>query len=122
MMVMVRLLIRMLSLPTMMALLDTKAVAPPRSPVAPGTLVELTQCLLHVGWARRGSDCMTQSLTVFYFLRKWGHPVRIHFGMAKRDGVLAGHCWLELHDTPLAEPTDPRHVFTTVVAFPQGAS
>ncbi len=119
MMVIVRVLIRTMSLPKMLARLDTESGVPPRSTVAPDTLVRLTRHLLYLSRPRRAPNCMTQSLTAFYFLRKWGHPVQIHFGVAKRDDTLAGHCWLELHDLPLSEPTDPRDIFTTVVTFPQ---
>jgi hypothetical protein len=116
--ILVRLLIRMLSLPRLMALLDTQAPRPPRSPMAPAALVELTQTLLRLSWPRRHRQCMTRSLTAFYFLRRWGHPVRLYVGVARREGELTGHCWLELCDVPLAEPMDPRLAFTTVAVFP----
>ena len=113
-----RLLIRLLPLPRLMALLDTQAPRPPRSPMAPAALVELTQALLRLSWPRRHRQCMARSLTAFYFLRRWGHPVRLYVGVAKREGALTGHCWLELGGAPLAEPMDPRLAFTTVAAFP----
>lgn len=79
-------------------------------------LLRLCRALLY---RTHGTDfCMKQSLILFYLLRQRGHPVRIHFGVAKKDGVLAGHAWLDLRGRPLGETQDPRAAYATTFSYP----
>lgn len=66
-----------------------------------------------------GSDfCMKRSLILFYYMRKWGYPVHIHFGVAKENGTLKGHAWVDLAEHPFAEGTDPRQTFRVTYTYP----
>jgi hypothetical protein len=58
--------------------------------------------------------CLTRGVTLYGGLRHAGVPVGLCFGMGLVDGAMGGHCWIELDDRPLLEPTDPHAMFTEV--------
>ncbi len=87
------------------------------APVAPDRLVRLCRALL-VRLYRR-DFCMQQSLLVFYFLRKWGYRVRLHFGIAKKDGGVAGHAWLDLDGEPFHEARNPATTYAITYSYPR---
>jgi hypothetical protein len=66
-------------------------------------------------------DCMTRALTRYYFLRRAGADVCLHFGIGMVDGAPAGHCWLSRDGEPLLEPRDPRPLFTETYHVPRDA-
>jgi hypothetical protein len=107
---------RVLTLPALLHLFDTRAVSPPR--VTPSRLLALVREILSQRLGIFRPNCVKQSLILFHFLRRWGYPVQIYFGVAKHRETLSGHCWLELHGQPLAEPADPHQMFTVVYAYP----
>lgn len=78
--------------------------------------VWLTQGLLRRCYHR--NFCLPQSLVLFHVLSGWGLPVRIHFGVRKQDGVVAGHAWLDLDGEPFCEPHDPRLLYRIVHSHP----
>lgn len=112
------LLQRVLTLPALVTLFGAKTVPTVLPPLEPERLLFLIRGLLqqHIGVFR--PNCMKQSLLLFHFLRQWGAPVSLHFGAAKRDGALEGHCWVELAGQPFGEKGNPRRAFTTVYTFP----
>jgi hypothetical protein len=112
------LLQRVLTLPTLVTLFGTRTIPTMFPPLQPERLLFLIRGLLqqHIGPFR--PNCMKQSLVLFHFLRKWGAPVTIHFGVAKRDEALEGHCWVELAGQPFGERDDPQRAYTTVYTFP----
>ncbi|ARA92125.1 MAG: lasso peptide biosynthesis B2 protein [Bacteroidetes bacterium] len=66
-----------------------------------------------------GSDfCMKRSLILFHYMRKWGYPVHIHFGVAKENGALKGHAWVDLAGHPFAEEADPRQAYRVTYTYP----
>ncbi len=66
-----------------------------------------------------GSDfCMKRSLILFHYMRKWGYPVHIHFGVAKENGKLKGHAWVDLAGHPFAEGSDPRQAYRITYTYP----
>ncbi len=72
------------------------------------------------GIIRRGRPavrpgCLTRGITLYAGLRRAGADVALCFGVGPQDGQMAGHCWLTLDGEPLAEPSDPRAVFSEVV-------
>jgi len=41
------------------------------------------------------NNCYRRNLLLYYFLLRYGvSGLRIHIGISKREGALAGHCWL----------------------------
>lgn len=57
--------------------------------------------------------CLTRGLTRYYFLRRAGLDVSLHFGMGRsgkgRESV--GHCWLMRDGEPYLEGEDPRPLY-----------
>ncbi len=57
--------------------------------------------------------CLRQSLTLFRFLSRMGHPVEIRFGVRKNGKDLGGHSWVVLDGRALGE-RDPADDFRTI--------
>lgn len=88
-------------------------------------LVALVLVVLRAGrpFVRRG--CLTRGLTLYYFLRRGGVDVTLHFGIGTvgpENGALGdgfdGHCWLVKNDAPFLETVDPRIQYVEMYAFP----
>ena len=58
-----------------------------------------------------GTTCLTRALTRYYFLRRAGAAVSLHFGVGVVGGAYAGHCWLTADGEPLRAARDPRPLF-----------
>lgn len=115
MLLLLPLLQRALTLPTLLHLLDARTVSPARITVS--RLCALLDGVLQQHSALLRPTCVKKSLILFHHLRRWGYPVQIHFGVVKHGSVLAGHCWLELDGQPLAEPADPQQAFTVAYSY-----
>lgn len=67
--------------------------------------------------------CMRRSLTRYYFLRREGLPLQVHFGArfvdGKPDREITGHAWLTLDGRPYHEPGKSWRGFTVMLSFPQ---
>jgi hypothetical protein len=67
--------------------------------------------------------CMRRSLTRYYFLRRAGLPLQVHFGArfvhGKPDREITGHAWLTLDDKPYHEPGKNWRGFTVMLSFPK---
>jgi hypothetical protein len=67
--------------------------------------------------------CMRRSLTRYYFLRRQGLPLHIHFGArfvnGKPDREISGHAWLTLDGSPYREQGQNWRGFTIMLTFPQ---
>jgi len=109
----VPLLLRFRKLPNLPGLLEPRgAIPPPPDPEAVAGLVRRIDSLLHAGRPLVRSGCLVRGLTLYHFLRRTGAPVSLHFGMGEMNGSMAGHCWLVYLGEPLAEPRDPRPLFS----------
>jgi hypothetical protein len=109
---------RVLTLPALVALFGANILLTLLPPLEPDRLLFLIRGLLHQRIGMIRPNCMKQSLLLFHFLRQWGAPVTIHFGAAKRDEALEGHCWVELAGQPFGEKGNPWPAYTTVYTFP----
>jgi hypothetical protein len=79
-------------------------------------MVELAPTVAHP-FVRSG--CLTRGVTLFWFLRRAGHPIELRFGLDVEDpAAAAGHCWLSLDDEPFLENVDPRPRFVELYRFP----
>lgn len=76
--------------------------------------------LMAVGRPLLQPRCLTRGVTLYYFLRRSGLPVELHFGVQQRNTSFTGHCWLVLAGQPFAEPGDPTVAYTTVYKLPHG--
>jgi Transglutaminase-like superfamily len=57
--------------------------------------------------------CLTLGITRYYFLRRAGMDVSLHFGMGRigKDKEFVGHCWLMRDGEPYLEKEDPRPLY-----------
>jgi hypothetical protein len=113
----VPLILRLRKLPDLPAWLEPRD-PPSRSPSsAPspdeiGALVRRVDTLIAAGRPFVRSGCMVRGLTLYRFLRRAGAEVSLRFGAGEMDGRFAAHCWIVYRGEPLAEPRDPRPLFT----------
>jgi hypothetical protein len=49
--------------------------------------------------------CLRQSLALYRTLLRFGHPLRIHFGVRKDSDALIGHSWVTCDGTAVADTT-----------------
>lgn len=90
-------------------------VAPPIAPTA-AEIARRLHCMtviMALGRPFIQPRCLTRGVTLYYFLRRAGLPVELHFGV-QSAATFTGHCWLVLDGQPFAEPCDPTAEFTTV--------
>jgi hypothetical protein len=106
-----------LPLPVLVRRFDARP-RPSRRTVDPNRLVWLAEALLRRLY--RSRYCMKRSMLLFYFLRKWTYPVRIHFGIAPNDNgdALGGHAWVSLDGEPFHEAGPPESTYTTMFSYP----
>ena len=66
--------------------------------------------------------CLRRSLTRYYFLRREGLPLKIHYGArmigGEPDRQFDGHAWLTLDSVPYHEAGENWHGFTIMLTFP----
>lgn len=65
-----------------------------------------TACLVDIA-SRYGifpGNCLSRALTLWCLLGWHEMPAVLHFGLARRDGRIAGHAWLEYDGEALGEP------------------
>ena len=63
-------------------------------------------------------SCLKRSLLLFRFLRYYGQPVIINFGVKWEDNNLTGHSWLSLSGNPYMEPEGKVEDFTLFFSLP----
>ncbi|MDZ7859133.1 MAG: lasso peptide biosynthesis B2 protein [Candidatus Krumholzibacteriota bacterium] len=67
-------------------------------------------------------SCLKRSLLLFRFLRYYGQPVIINFGVKWEDGNLTGHSWLSLNGKPYMEPDGKVEEFSLFFSIPETES
>jgi hypothetical protein len=109
----VPLILRLRKLPDLPAWLEPRGpFPPPPSASEVHLLVRRIDALLAAGRPFVRSGCMVRGLTLYHFLRRAGAEVSLHFGAGEMNGRFAAHCWIVYLGEPLAEPRDPRPLFT----------
>lgn len=113
------LLIRVQPLPRVLNLMT------PRKPVRSAVdhfpsnerIAELLDLLLRIDAFVFQPICWKRAAVLHRYLALKGIPTRIVFGVRKENqGILEGHAWLELDDSPVFEPSSPE--YTVTYAFP----
>ena len=68
--------------------------------------------------------CLTLGLTRYYFFRRAGLDVSLHFGMGRigKDKEFVGHCWLVRGGVPYLEKQDPRPLYVEMYRISRGDS
>lgn len=99
-----------------------RGLTPPTEPQAlPGdTMRQIVDALTALGAGRPLGICLRRSLLRYYFLRRAGLPLTIHFGARRLGDDIAGHAWLTLDGQPYYEK--PEHVLlhTLMWSYPSG--
>jgi Transglutaminase-like superfamily len=109
----VPLLLRLRKLPDLPAWLEPrKSLEKTPSDAEVDTLVRRIDALIAAGRPFIRSGCLVRGLTLYRFLRRAGAEVSLCFGAGEMDGSFAAHCWIVYGGEPLAEPRDPRPLFT----------
>lgn len=111
----VPLLLRVVKLPQLGDRLEPDdPPAPPTGPMEVERLIRRIDRLIRVGWpvVRRG--CLVRGITRYRFLREAGVDVTLCFGIGRLPGQesFTGHCWLEMDGRAVAEPQEPRPIYT----------
>lgn len=116
----VPLLLRLVRVDRLGAWIEPRRKPPPADAREFDELVRRLDRLRRAGRPLVRSGCLTRAITRYYFLRRAGAPVTLHFGMgAGTDGDgFAGHAWVELAGEPLAEPRDPRPLYAEMLRIP----
>ncbi len=94
----------------------------PRRAVETDDLVARVDVLLQRGRSVLGGTCLVRGMTLYYFLRRMGQPVRLDFGVGDVGGRIEGHCWLVVDGVPILERRDPREVFGAIFSIPAAES
>lgn len=98
--------LRLLPFPRVLAFCQGAAPIPSQdgASAAPQTAARLTRL---VGLAGRispvASTCLTRALVASALLRRRGIACRLRIGVARRDGALQAHAWLEHHGLALPD-------------------
>jgi hypothetical protein len=109
-------LIRSLGLPALMRILTPAHSRRRTGATDLDRIVRLTDLVLgRVPLTRQ--TCLVRSLVLYRLLRTDGVAVRIHFGVQKADGRLAGHSWLT-HQGQLLAETSTGKDFSEIYAYP----
>lgn len=105
-------------LPEAMAALTPAAVS---AMVAPATICRLVDAACALGAGRPLGICLRRSLLRYYFLRRAGLPLVVHFGARRLGEAVGGHAWLTLNGRPYHE--NPAHVLphTLMWSYPPPA-
>jgi hypothetical protein len=85
----------------------------------PLRIERLVQLAPRVGSPVVRTGCLTRGVTLFWFLRRAGVDVQLHFGLDLIDAdATDGHCWLALDGEPFLEKVDPRPRFAELYRLP----
>jgi hypothetical protein len=109
----VPLILRLRKLPDLPSWLEPRGhTPPPPSAAEVHVRVRRIDALIAAGRPFVRSGCMVRGLTLYRFLRLAGAEVSLRFGAGEVNGRFAAHCWIVYQGEPLAEPRDPRPLFT----------
>jgi hypothetical protein len=114
----VPLLLRVVKLPQLGDRLEPDDPPAPRIPLGEPAeverLIRRIDRLIRIGWpvVRRG--CLVRGITRYRFLREAGVDASLCFGIGRLPGEesFTGHCWLEMDGRAVAEPREPRPIYT----------
>ena len=100
----VTLLLRMVSIPKMMRLLDPRKTS--RKSLPRTKLVNFCSFWLGRETAFLQRSCLKRSLVLFRYLNMQAEPARFFIGVRKEDGELKGHSWIMINGKPLFPEDD----------------
>lgn len=113
-------LLMRLPLPKLQALLEPRRAPASADPDQARKISELAVAVVQAGRPFLRVSCLTQGVTLYYFLRRAGSRVSLSFGMGCQNGDYGGHCWLAADGEPFLESRDPRPLYQEFFRFPDG--
>lgn len=114
----VRILLRFLSLPTVLSLLEPQPGLTEGAHTPVEDLVHyVDRWLLLFPYNTKGS-CFPRSVVLYRGARQAGLPVRLHCGVRREGGTLDGHAWLTLDGHPFQEPSRQWQQYTVTFSYP----
>lgn len=82
------------------------------------TIRAIVDALSAFGAGRPLGICLRRSLLRYYFLRRAGLPLIVHFGARRKADGIGGHAWLTLHDQPFHESPESYQGFVLMFSYP----
>ncbi len=114
----VRVLLRFLSLPHALGVLEpgsgrSRSIGLPLEDL----IYYIDRWLLLFPYNVKG-NCFPRSVALYRCARRAGYPVRLHCGVRKSNGTLDGHAWLTLDGSPFHELSRQWQQFTVTFSYP----
>ncbi|MCB0062264.1 MAG: lasso peptide biosynthesis B2 protein, partial [Caldilineaceae bacterium] len=100
-----------------LAVVQTWLTVAPASPPTTAEIARRLHCMtviMALGRPLIQPRCLTRGVTLYYFLRRAGLAVDLHFGVSQRTTPFLAHCWLVLDGQPFAEQVDPYTCYETM--------
>lgn len=114
----VRLLLRLTSLPVVLATLSSgSAMGTPDEAEIRKLTYYVDRWLRLFPYNQKG-NCFPRSLALYRLARRRGYPVRFHCGVRKDLSGLEGHAWLTLESQTFHEPGTLWRDFTVTFSYP----
>ncbi|HJT22808.1 MAG TPA: lasso peptide biosynthesis B2 protein [Nitrospira sp.] len=114
----VRILLRFMSLPQVLGMLEPKPSPHQRDERSVEVLLYyVDRWLLLFPYNSKG-NCFPRSVALYRYARRLGFPVRLHCGVRKDGGTLNGHAWLTLDGNPFHEMSRQWQQFTVTFSYP----
>lgn len=113
----IRLLLKFMSLPRVLSMLEPLSVKPCDEEGTEDSLYYIDRWLGLFPYNPKG-NCFPRSLALYRIARRAGYPVAFHCGVRKEGGKLDGHAWLMLDDRPFHEPSGYWRAFTVTFSYP----
>lgn len=95
---------------------------PAGSELAPATIRQIVDAATAFGIGRPLGICLRRSLLRYYFLRRAGLPLVVHFGARREESELSGHAWLTLAGQPYHEPPQQHQGYIVMFSYPEERS
>lgn len=86
--------------------------------LSPECMRQIVDALTALGAGRPLGICLRRSLLRYYFLRRAGLPLVIHFGARRLGDDIAGHAWLTLDGQPYHENPEHTQGHTLMWSYP----
>jgi Transglutaminase-like superfamily len=96
------------------ALLEPGREPRPVNPDLVKKIIAYVETVIQRGRPLIRPGCLTLGVTRYYFLRRAGLDLSLHFGMGRvgKEKAFVGHCWLVRQGEPYLERDDPRPLYT----------
>lgn len=114
----VRMALRIVNLPRLLQGLSTVAVPQSQNRATLEDVVYYCDKWLRLFPYNRKGNCLPRALTLYWFARRYGFPVKLHCGIHKNGDTLDGHAWLTQDNEPFMETGKQVNLFAVTFSFP----